>query len=200
MARDPELDEFIEEPKPKVAPGAKRGPSVVPTSDAPRSGTPVWVIVVAVVGASGLLVVGVLASLAFFGVRRYVSQAKIAEGRSRVTALAQGMTTCFAETERLPETSARVPGDLSLVSGKKYQSAPDDWSDPAFRCAEFSMQEPQYFQYQWVLGEGQSGKAVAVADLDGDGELEVQLEFDVDCSGEACQLGAGLRETSPVTR
>jgi hypothetical protein len=196
--RDPELEELMDRPVPPVAPGAKRGPSAASPSGAPRPGTPVWVIVVVVVAASGLLIAGVLVSLAVFGMRRYVTEAKVTEGRIRVTALAEGMKVCFAENDRLPETSARVPADLTLVSGKKYQSSPADWNDEAFRCAEFQINQPQYFQYQWVLGEGQKGKAVAVADLDGDGEIEVQLELDVDCSGDGCELASGMRETSPV--
>jgi len=200
--RDPELDEFIDEPVPPVAPGAKRGPSVAPTpSGPPRSGAPTWLIVVAIIGVVGLVLLGVLSSLAIYGVRRYIVQAQLAEGRNNVTAFAQGITHCFAETEHLPETSSRVPADLAMIAAKKYQSAFRDWSDEAFRCAEFSLREPQYFQYQWVLDEGATaGKVVAVADLNGDGDPEVRLELDVDCSGEACQLGQTMREVSPVVR
>ncbi len=200
--RDPELDEFIDEPVPPVAPGAKRGPSVAPMPSAPpRSGAPTWLIVVAIVGVVGLALIGVLASLAIYGVRRYIWQAQLAEGRNNVTVFAQGVTHCFAESERLPETSPRVPADLALIAAKKYQSAPDDWSHETFRCAEFSLREPQYFQYQWVLAEGtQAGNVVAIADLNGDGDPEVRLELDVDCSGEACQLGQTMREVSPMAR
>jgi type IV pilus assembly protein PilA len=199
--RDPELEEFIEQPKPKVAPNAKRGPSAIPPSDAaPRSGAPTWVIIVAVVALVGIFVIGVLASLAIYGVRRYIVQAKVAEGRTMVASFAQGITSCVAENGKLPESSRRVPLALDMVSGKKYQSAPDDWSDDAFRCADFRMSTPQYFQYQWVLGEANdAGKVVAIADLDGNGDPEVRLELGVDCSGEACRVDQTLREVSPVS-
>jgi type IV pilus assembly protein PilA len=199
MARDPELDEFIDEPKPKVAPGAKRGPSVTPTSGAPRAGVPTWVIILVVVLLVGPFLLGIVASVAIYGMRRYSIQAKIGEGRTAVAAIAQGMTSCFAENGSLPETSRSVPSELAMVSGKKYQSASEDWNDEAFRCAGFTFSGPQYFQYQWVLGdEKNAGKVRAIADLDGTGDPEVRLELDVDCSGEACRVADTLREDSPV--
>jgi hypothetical protein len=194
--RDPDLDQYVDEPVPPVAPAASRalsaGQSLPPPPQAKRSQP--WVIVVAVVGAVAFIVLTILAALAIHGVRRYIVQAKMAEGRAAVAELARGIARCGAEQDELPETSSKVPSDLELVRGKKYQSAPADWDDDAFRCAEFRMTGPQYFQYQWVLKDAQAGSVVAVADFDGDGVPEVWLDLVVDCSGDSCRVADAITE------
>jgi type IV pilus assembly protein PilA len=157
---------------------------------AKKSGTNVIVIVIVVVLVVILAIVaivGVLAAMGIFGARRYIGEAKKAEGKAQVAVLARGIAMC-TETAggKLPASSAPVPAALSDVSGKKYQSDPKEWSDPAFTCASFSMLMPQYFQYQWVQSSDSAGTARAVADFDGDGTADVTLEAPVACAAGKC--------------
>jgi hypothetical protein len=144
-----------------------------------------------VLGVGG---VGVMAALGIFGARKYISQAKTIEGRTEVTRLAMGITSCAATTAAekgsvaLPESAPPVPASLSDVSGKKYQSSPSEWSPPAYACAKFGITMPQYFQYEWVRTDATNGKAIARADLDGDGKAEVVFEMPVTCT-TTCAMG-----------
>lgn len=162
----------------------------------------ILVIVLAVVVFFGLGVValGALGAIGVSSSRKYVEHAKTSEGRVGVMMLARGMIDC-ASSERveavgaaatgLPATSKSVPGSLAEVAAKRYLSSPADWNDPAFRCAHFSMTEPQYFQYQWVSSGPRAGVARAVADLNGDGTPDSVLEVDVACGegGADCKAG-----------
>lgn len=163
------------------------------------------VVAVLVVGVLGL---GVLSSLAIFGTKRYLEEAKASEGKNKVSAIARGILACTeretidpvtnaAVPGKLPPTSAAIPSSLSMVKGTKYQSASTEWSaDPAFSCARFEIFEPQYFQYQWVLDSGgMSGTVRAMGDLNGDGKAEVVLEQTLSCvtgaagTGMLCTIG-----------
>ncbi|MCK6592545.1 MAG: hypothetical protein L6Q76_33745, partial [Polyangiaceae bacterium] len=161
--------------------------------------TNVIILIVVAVVVGGFLLLGILGSLAYSGMQRYLSTSKSAEAKANVGALARGIATC-AETEEasgpkgLPPTSAKVPASLGQVKGTKYASSPADWSDAAFTCARFSVSTPQYFQYQWVLtSPGAQGTVRAEGDLDGDGVAEITIERDVSCTGAAesltCSLG-----------
>jgi hypothetical protein len=162
---------------------------------APRKKT--WLIVVLViVGFLGLVaLIGI--PLAIFGVRKYIIQAKRAEGRNAIAVLAQGIARCpSAQGGRfaLPPTSRPVPPQLASVSGMKYQSAPADWQDEAYVCSGFRLADPQFFQYQWVRTSPTRGTVRATADLDGNADPDIQLEQEVSCAdGATCTVGQ-LRE------
>jgi type II secretory pathway pseudopilin PulG len=158
------------------------------------------VIVLAVVGAALLLVVaivGVLAAVGIAGVRSYLSRAKATEAQVNVARLAQGVAACAegggaagsASGVTLPASASPVPASLGDVRGRKYMSAPSDWSAPAYSCASFSMISPQYFQYEWEQTSPSSGRAIARADLDGDGRVDQEVSATVSCAGEKCTVG-----------
>jgi hypothetical protein len=156
------------------------------------------VIVLVIVGGVlflGVAVVGILASMGIYGARRYVSQAKASEGRASVMQLAHGIVSCSAKdavekgTHNVPDSAPPVPGALSDVSGKKYQSDARDWSHATYTCASFSMIMPQYFQYEWQKLSPTNGKAIARADLDGDGKAEQVFEVEVSCTSTGCNAG-----------
>lgn len=181
-------------------------------STASQGSSKAVVIIVVVVGAlfGVVFVVGVLAALAISGMRKYLMNAKEAEGRATVTAIAHDVVRC-AETESadsldpsnpssasgLPITSAPVPASLDAVANKKYMSAPSEWTSPGWDCIKFQMSTPQYFQYQWVRSSPTEGTVRALCDLDGNHEPDVTFEVPVTCSTSpswACQVG-NLRES-----
>ncbi len=170
------------------------------------------VIIAVVVGVlfAAVFVVGVLASLAIAGMRKYLTNAKEAEGRVTVAAIAQDVVRC-AEADSvdaldpsnpgpakgLPVTTAPVPPSLDAIAAKKYVSAPSDWASPGWDCIKFQMNTPQYFQYQWVRSGPTEGMVRAQCDLDGDLRADVTFEVPVTCSTSpswSCQAGT-LRET-----
>jgi hypothetical protein len=162
-------------------------PEQAPPRDSSR--WPIWLLLVIICGGA-VPVLGIMASLAIYGVRKYLVQAKTAEGRVMVEELARDMAECARSSGSLPASSRPVPASFASVQGMKYLSAPAEWSgDPAFACAHFSISTPQYFQYQWQLETSSSGVAVALADLDGDGAADVSLRVPVSCAGATCKLG-----------
>jgi hypothetical protein len=171
-------------------------PLSAPQSIPVKKGIPTWLLVLLIVLGICVVFGGVLATLGIYGMRKYIAQAKQAEGRSAVGDMVKGVVTCKAQTGHLPRTSQPIPSDLTSVSGRKYQSTPTEWtSDAAFACAGFAMTTPQYFQYQWVLEDPENGYAQATADLDGDGSAETKLRLHVRCTeGSACVINPAIQE------
>ncbi len=138
-------------------------------------------------------IIGVLAALAIYGVRKYVLNAKTAEARSAVGRIAKDATTAFAKPKMsgavlglkeqseasvsLCKTSTSVPDDIAKVKGTKYQSSPAEWGgsqDTGWQCLGFSMDEPQFYMYTYTATgtnlEGNGFTATANGDLDADGK------------------------------
>jgi type IV pilus assembly protein PilA len=137
-------------------------------------------------------IIGVLAALAIYGVRKYVLNAKTAEVRSVVARIAKDATTAYAKPKMsgavltigsassssvamCASATAAVPSDVTMIAGAKYQSAPSDWGgsmSAGWQCLNFSMEDPQYFQYNYVASganaSGDSFAAIGRGDLDAD--------------------------------
>lgn len=137
-------------------------------------------------------IVGILAALAIFGVKKYVTNSKTAEARNTVgqiskdgagawskeimagTVLADGATVAGANN--LCGSSTAVPTTMNLVQGRKYQSSTVANADyntgdamNGWTCLHFTMEGPQYYQYQYTAVANTSFAAVAQGDLNGDG-------------------------------
>jgi type IV pilus assembly protein PilA len=169
-----------------------------PAAPSKMTGGKMVLIVLAILAVVIVPILGILSALAIYGVRKYLTNAKMGEGQSNVVLLAKGIARCAGEIDSatskskgLPETSLAVPGTLADVRGVKYQSAPGEWGDPAFVCSGFRLVGPQYFQYRWLKRSPTTGSVFAVADLDGDGAADGAFEVPVTCSaGGACSAGA----------
>lgn len=137
-------------------------------------------------------------------VQRYFLSNEMADGKSNVTELARGVTSCANEaaillgpvdetlpSRGLPPTSKWAPEARSTLSGEKYQSTSSDWQDEAFRCARFQLVGQQQFQYQWERQTPTTGVARAHADFNGDGAPDVNLSIYVQCErSRNCSYGA----------
>jgi type IV pilus assembly protein PilA len=138
-------------------------------------------------------IIGVLAALAIYGVRKYLLNAKTAEARAALGRISKDASSAF-DRERMVagamdlrearestnqlcvSAGNKVPVDEADIKGKKYQSDPQDWDDAAgWTCLRYTMQDPQYFQYNYSAdgtgGDGDTIAAIAQGDLDGDGLL-----------------------------
>ncbi|MCS6898351.1 MAG: type II secretion system protein [Myxococcales bacterium] len=121
-------------------------------------------------------IIGVLAALAVFGVRKYLASAKSAEARNNIGSINRAAVTAY-ERELMPselvpggDTSAQVTHNLCDSSipvpssgtpppGKKYQPSTKQGSDYAtgnattgWRCLQFGIEEPHYYAYKYTRG------------------------------------------------
>jgi type IV pilus assembly protein PilA len=136
-------------------------------------------------------IIGVLAALAIYGVRKYLTNAKSAEARTSVGRIAKDASSAF-ERETMaagviatgssgdigrqlcPGSTKSVPDGIGKVKAQKYQSSVGEWNDdPGWACLRFTMSEPQYFMYSYSVSgslsaAGGAFQAIANGDLDGD--------------------------------
>ncbi|MSP26389.1 MAG: pilin [Myxococcales bacterium] len=118
-------------------------------------------------------IIGVLAALAIYGVRRYLASAKTSEAKNSIGAIARAATAAFerenAPAETLAEgvTSANLSHSLCLAAaaavpaagvpqGKKYQPITAQAKDydatsqtVGWKCVKFGINEPHYYQYTY---------------------------------------------------
>ena len=123
-------------------------------------------------------IVGILAVLAIYGVRKYISNAKTAEARNSLGQIGKDAQMAYERETMAPIVlgpgvasvilrqlcatgGASVPSAISSVQGKKYQSNQaegQDWNHDStvaggqtgFYCLKFAMQAPQYYMYTWT--------------------------------------------------
>jgi type IV pilus assembly protein PilA len=172
-------------------------------------------------------IVGILAALAIYGVRRYILNSKTAEARNSLGQMSKDASTAYNREGMDPgvlglnaatgvsnrlcgSTTTTVPAVKASIKGKKYQSAPTEWKtgDQAigWYCVKFSMQDPQYFMYDYKASTttgvaGDTFNAIAQGDLDAN---DVLSTFQIDGKIQADSTGAltvtiapNIRETLP---
>jgi type IV pilus assembly protein PilA len=154
-------------------------------------------------------IIGVLAALAIYGVRRYMYTAKTAEAKTGIGRISKDASNAF-NAETMPGTVLAVGGDATkahalcpgeaarvpatVPAGAKYQTAAAEWqvgkADVAaatprgsgFYCLGFNMQDPQMYSYHYTQAgnvNDQTGTFQAVANGDLDGDGE-ESTFTVD--------------------
>jgi type IV pilus assembly protein PilA len=150
-------------------------------------------------------IIGVLAALAIYGVRKYLTNAKTAEARTALGRLSKdaqaaweresmtgdpiGLGTSAANSRALCPTATAVPGTLAEVANKKYQSSPADWKGTGWNCLKFTMDGPQYFQYVYTrtgVGNANNDKFLA----------EAHADFNANNTGSTFSLEGDLKTAS----
>ncbi len=116
-------------------------------------------------------IIGVLAALAIYGVRRYLASAKTGEAKDKVGAISRGAQAAYeretADSQALAEGSEStaashalcgpaVPVPAAVPAGKKYQPMTSNGNDfetgdtmNGWKCLKFNMTQPHYYQYQY---------------------------------------------------
>jgi type IV pilus assembly protein PilA len=152
-------------------------------------------------------IIGVLAALAIYGVRRYLASAKTAEAKNTIGAISSGAQGSYERETAMSEFAiegqstnasshalcgtapATVPVAITDVAGKKYQpdSSPGkDYNDGSatigWPCLKFTMSSPQYYRYGYTkAGNKAQGTNPAAA---GDPEsFEASAQGDLDGDG-----------------
>jgi type IV pilus assembly protein PilA len=142
-------------------------------------------------------IIGVLAALAIFGVRRYLATAKTGEAKDNIGAISRAAAAAYERetyaNELLPDgqtstismhalckSSAKTP--LTVPANKKYQPMTADGSDfnagditAGWKCLKYQMSQPIYYAYTYSQGTSPCGanapatgfEACANGDLDG---------------------------------
>jgi type IV pilus assembly protein PilA len=172
-------------------------------------------------------IVGILAVLAIYGVRKYIANAKTAEARNSLGQIGKDSATAF-EKESMAATvlgegvstavgralcitaAPTVPGTIAGVQGKKYQSsqAPGaDWqaqnaTNGGFACLKFGMQAPQYYMYSYISDstattQGTKFTAMANGDLNGDGIASSFQLFGTVDGNSQLVSSPNIQETNP---
>jgi type IV pilus assembly protein PilA len=161
-------------------------------------------------------IVGVLAALAIYGVTKYIASAKTTEAKNAIGRIAKDASSAYtrekmagavlapgaqaALSNALCGASAAVPADIAAVEGKKYQSSVADWESgdqaTGWKCLKFSMQEPQNYQYQYLIPAADQFVAQAQGDLDGDDVLS-KFELRGAVQAGVVNLAPAIIETNP---
>lgn len=138
-------------------------------------------------------IVGILAALAIYGVRKYMANAKSAEAKNSLGQITKDASFAYNREHMaagiladnavagvsnvlcLPAADT-VPAAKASIAGQKYQSAATEWEagnkDTGWACLKFSMAEAQYYMYGYKQPvDATQFTATAEGDLDGDGDL-----------------------------
>jgi type IV pilus assembly protein PilA len=118
-------------------------------------------------------IIGVLAALAIYGVRRYLASSKTSEAKNTIGAIARGATAAFeresADAKTLAEGSEstatihQLCGSANQVpatgapKGKKYQPNTAEGNDyekgdtlTGWKCLKFALTQPHYYSYMYT--------------------------------------------------
>jgi type IV pilus assembly protein PilA len=143
-------------------------------------------------------IIGVLAALAIYGVRRYLATTKTAEAKNTIGAISRAATAAYERetysNELLAEgTTSSVSmhaycgSDTAFVPitappNKKYQPITGDGFDfnsgdtvNGWKCLKFQMSEPIYYSYNYAKGVGPctgSGATAAGFEVCAHGDLD----------------------------
>ncbi|PIE06177.1 MAG: fimbiral protein pilA [Sorangium cellulosum] len=168
-------------------------------------------------------IIGVLAALAIYGVRKYLLNAKTAEAKEGIGRIAKDASLAYDResmpsdvlnldatagiAHRLCPSAAAVPADVANIAGQKWQSSPSDWNVVGWNCLKFSMKDPQYYQYSYTASNtlgtvGGTFTARAQGDLNGDGtlsnfELGGRIQNDTAGGGLVLTIAPNFSEENP---
>ena len=132
-------------------------------------------------------IIGILAALAIYGVKKYLTNAKSGEAKTNLGRLVKDAISAFEResmagtllgagaavqaVHQLCPTAAGVP--TSVPKGEKIQPDPTLWAGTGWGCLRFSVNSPVYYQYNYTATNPTnpataSFTTTAVGDLDGD--------------------------------
>lgn len=183
-----------------------------PPQPPPKSSSvPLWLIIGGAVLLLLVAIVGVLAVLGVYGTRKYVASSKTAEARNTLGMIARSAVAAYEDDGATPDdakllhricpsASAPVPASKAMVSGKKYQSSPGEWTVDAgknagFACLKVDLSMPQYFQYEYEATPT-SFVARAHGDLNGDGVYST-FELRGQVVGDKLVVAPAITEINP---
>jgi type IV pilus assembly protein PilA len=170
-----------------------------------------------------VVIIGILASLAIYGVQKYVAASKSGEAKNTLGAIRKAgvgayegetmagdllnVASSVASARRFCATAANnVPAGATPPAGK-YQSSETEWTtgnqNTGWTCLRFSLKGPQYYQYKYTAvntvptATNDGFLAEGVGNLDGDAVFSnFQVEARVDADG-TLKVSPTIKETNP---
>jgi type IV pilus assembly protein PilA len=159
-------------------------------------------------------IIGILAALAIYGVRKYLTNAKTGEAKTNVGRLAKDAVSAY---ERENMSGALLSAGVSVASvhqlcptapvnvpatvpkGQKTQPNAADWNGTGWGCLKFSVNTPVYYQYQYAAAAiadatQASFVASAVGDLNGDGVASAPWAY----NGKILDNSPGVMRLAPT--
>lgn len=125
-----------------------------------------------------VVIIGILAALAIYGVQKYVTNSKSAEARMAVGRMSKDAAAYF-EAEKMAGATLTVGGTAGVTrqlcptasavpasaqdEGVKYQAGATDWNGEGWKCLNFSMTQPIYFAYKYI-SDGSTTAAASSGD------------------------------------
>jgi len=133
-------------------------------------------------------IIGILAALAIYGVRKYLTSAKTGEAKNNLGRMGKDAVAAY-EREQMPGAllgasanaaashtlcaSATAPVPAAVPAGAKMQPPANAWGGNAttgWKCLRFSIESPVYYQYNYTANvAANTFSTLARADLDADG-------------------------------
>lgn len=156
-------------------------------------------------------IIGVLAAIATYGVRKYLQAAKTSEAKQAVGSIARGASVAYNSLEALCANAKAVPA--TVPKGTKYEPNNKEGSDfetgttsEGWKCLKFSINDPVYYRYSYVKGSAgivgtqnpakpsvNGFEAAAQGDLDADGTLSTfALTGELDTTARVVRLAPSI--------
>ncbi|AKT43681.1 hypothetical protein [Chondromyces crocatus] len=177
----------------QAAPTPPYGPPMQPPAPLPPTPPkkfPTWLLILLCLIPVGIGALGVMATLAVYGVRRYMVAAKTAEARHNIKAITRATAAAFESSAQVPGEAGRLcdsarPVPVEIPAGGKYVPGYVDWETGSetegWTCLRFFIITPTHYQYHYNHGSGYLAttsnaapgaldfEAAARGDLDADG-------------------------------
>ena len=130
-------------------------------------------------------IVGILAAVAIPSFMRYIAKSKTMEARGQLEKMYNGARAYFMEPRSLkgsfqpldaqfPASAPASPAVSCCTFGGKCPPTPADWSSPTWQALLYSMDDPHFYQYQFIssgIGEDAEFTAQAIGNLDCDSDF-----------------------------
>jgi type IV pilus assembly protein PilA len=161
-------------------------------------------------------IIGVLAALAIYGVRRYMASAKTSEAKNTIGAITRASAAAYERENAASEilaagdTSttannqlclAAAPVPAAVPAGTKYQPGEAEWGGAddltGWRCLKFSMTQAIYYQYHYTRDGNTPGIAGAPAIVAPGFEAAAIGDLDGDTTTSGFARGGNI---DPATR
>jgi type IV pilus assembly protein PilA len=142
---------------------------------------------------------GMMASLAIAGVRKYLGEAKSAEARATVSQIAKSYVAWWdqGKARGKRKLASFPPVPKTIPRGTRYTSTPADWK--AWDALHFQIDQPQFYQYEvQAAKDGRSAEVIARGDVDGDGQTsEFRLHITLDVPHGTLTIAPRIDERDP---
>jgi len=133
-------------------------------------------------------IIGILATLAIYGVKTYLTNSKTGEAKANLGRLGKDAVAAYekenmnatilgagsavaAVNQLCPDAAAPVPA--AVPKGQKTQPDPTHWQAAGWNCLKFAVNSPVYYQYNYDQLTAATFNTTASGDLDADDTLSV---------------------------